>query len=431
VFLAADPAPVDVPRELAAMRAELAAIRVRQRDGWMDEERAREIRAIVRDALADSSTRASFLAEEWTVGYDHGNFVRSADGATSMKFSLMNQVRFVFNSAGGQPIPGFDTQTRWGMENRRVNLTFSGNVADPSVSYLCLLAYQSQADRFVQEPGIVRPMYAWVAKDFGHGWTGTVGLQNVPWDLESMFFGSSRLTTGEYSVFNYRFGAGKQPGATIRWQGESLRTVAGVFNQLNSLAERWNAPENLSFAVASRTELKIGADWQQLEWMSGAPGDVPGFVAGLGLCMSNGRAQNPQLAPPLGQPTPSAQGVTADLRAVFGGASLIGQFAYMRDPVGGPELGWFTGLNVQGSAFLTGTLEAFAAAAWMDDVPVEWIAEAGANIYLEGRALKLTIKAIVPFGNGRVGGIREIAGGLGIAQANNNASFVTQLQMTY
>ncbi len=413
------------------MRADLAAIRAQQRDGWMDAARAEQVRAIVRDALADSATRASFLAAEWTVGYDGGSFVRSADGATSIKVGVMNQVRFVCNSAGGTPVPGYDTETRWGMENRRVNITVSGNVVDPSVSYMCLVAYQSQADRFVAEPGIVRPMYSWIAKDFGHGWTGTVGLQNVPWDLESTFFGSSRLTSGDYSVFNYRFGAGKQPGATIRWQGASLRTVAGVFSQLNSLATGWNARENLSFAVASRTELKIGADWKQLEWMSGSPADAPGLVAGLGLCMSNGRAQNPQSAPPLGEATPSAQGVTVDLRAVLGGTNLIGQFAYMRDPVGGRELGWFPGMNLQASTFLSGTLEAFAAGAWMDDVPVEWIAEAGVNLYLRGRAAKLTVKAVVPFGDGRVGGIREIAGGLGIAQANNNASFVAQLQMMY
>ena len=45
--------------------------------------------------------------------------------------------------------------------------------------------------------------------------------------------------------------------------------------------------------------------------------------------------------------------------------------------------------------------------------------------------MKLTLKAIVPFGGGWVGGIRSIAGGLGIAQACNNASFVMQLQMAY
>jgi hypothetical protein len=37
VLLIADLPPIDVQRELAAMRAELAEMRVEQRDQWLDE----------------------------------------------------------------------------------------------------------------------------------------------------------------------------------------------------------------------------------------------------------------------------------------------------------------------------------------------------------------------------------------------------------
>ena len=143
---------------------------------------------------------------------------------------------------------------------------------DEHATYLALLSYQSQADRFLQVPDTLRPMYAQLAKDLGDGWRTVVGLQNVPWDLESDFFGSSRLTTGDYSVFNYRFGAGKQPGVTVRRQGESARFSAGTFSQLNVRADGgWDSDEYLSFAVAGRGELKFGGDWRQLSWMSGTP----------------------------------------------------------------------------------------------------------------------------------------------------------------
>lgn len=427
----ADPPPIDVQRELAAMRADLAAIRARMQDGWMDEERALDVRAIVADALADSSTRTSLRGDGWTVGYQSGAVLRSGDGSASMAFSILEQVRFVCSSAYGPSDGSGDGNTRWGLENRRTNLTMQGNLFDPTVTYLALLSYQSQSDRFVQVPDSLRPMYAQLAKDFGGGLRAVVGLQNVPWDLESDFFGSSRLTTGDYSVFNYRFGAGKQPGVALRWQGASFRASAGTFSQLDVRADGgWNSDEYLSFAVAGRAELKWGADWEELSWMSGSRSDVPGFVLGAGLCMSNGRAQNPQ-PPAAAQATPSAQGVTVDARAALGGATLIAQYAYMRDPVGGPELGWYQGASAQASAYLTDRVEAFAEACWMEDVPVEWIAQAGANLYLAGRQVKLTAKVIVPFGGGNVNGIRQIAGGLGIASQDNNASFVTQLQLAY
>lgn len=427
----ADPAPIDVQREIAAMRAELTEIRARMQDGWMDEERARQVRGVVADALADSATRTSLRDGGWTLDYRAGTVLGSADGAASMEFSILEQVRFVWSSAYGPADGTGDANTRWGLENRRTNLTLQGRLFDPSVTYLALLSYQSQSDRFVQVPDSLRPMYAQLAKDFGGGLRAVVGLQNVPWDLESEFFGSSRLTTGDYSVFNYRFGAGKQPGVALRWQGASFRAAAGTYSQLNVRADGgWDSDEYLSFAVAGRAEVKWGADWEQLSCMSGPRSDVPGLVLGTGLCMSNGRAQNPQ--PPVsGVATPSAQGVTVDARAALGGATLIAQYAYMRDPVGGPELGWYQGAGAQASAYLTDRVEAFVEACWMEGVPVEWIAQAGANLYLAGRQVKLTAKVIVPFGGGDVNGIREISGGLGIAAQDNNASFVTQLQLAY
>ena len=50
---------MDVQQELAALRAEVAEVRRMQDEGWMDEVRAQEVRAIVTDVLADSSTRTN------------------------------------------------------------------------------------------------------------------------------------------------------------------------------------------------------------------------------------------------------------------------------------------------------------------------------------------------------------------------------------
>jgi hypothetical protein len=128
---------------------------------------------------------------------------------------------------------------------------------------------------------------------------------------------------------------------------------------------------------------------------------------------------------------PSAQGFTVDGRLLLGETVLIGQYAYMRDAVGAPELGWNQGINIQASTFVVPGTEAFVEACWMSDVPVEWIAQAGLNFYFGGDRLKITSKVVVPFGGGNVNGIRSIAGGLGIAAADNNASFITQLQVVF
>lgn len=430
-----DPPPLDVQRELAAMRAELAAIRVQQRDRWLDEARAESVRDLVRDVLADSETRASFLSEEWSAGLSGvegpGVYIRANDGSASIQFSGMVQSRFVFASAYGPVTSAAQgTNTRWGFENKTVFVTLSGNLFDPSLTYLVAVAYTSQSNRFIVVPGQFRAVYARIRKDLGGGWAVGAGVLNVPWDLESDYIGSSRLTVGDYSIFNYRFGAGKQPGAAIGWTGSSFRGSCGVFNQVNSISTGWDAPQNLSFAVAARGELKWGIDWDQLNRMSGAPGDKHGAVLGVGLCMSNGRAQNPQ-PPATSLATPSAQGVTVDGRVMLGPTVLIAQYACMRDPVGGPELGWYHGVNLQASTYVAPAVEAFVEACWMGDVPVEWIAQAGVNWFIEGSRVRVTSKVVVPFGSGNVNGIRSISGGLGILAADNNASFIAQLQVMF
>jgi hypothetical protein len=434
MLLVFDAPSIDVERELAAMRAELAAIRSRMQDGWMDEERARIVRDVVRDTLADSATRASFLAEGWDAGYDGGEgggaYFRARDGSATMKLAGMIQSRFVASSAYGpvSPPPGY-TNSRWGFETKTIFLAISGQVIDKSITYVGVIAYTSQTNRFIVVPGAYRVPYASIRKGIADGVGISMGLLNVPWDLESNYLGSSTLTSGDFSIFNYRFGTGKSPGATVDWTGSWMRATAGVFNQLGALSTSWESKSNLSFCVAARAEAKWGVEWSQISRMSSAPGDSPGVVLGVGACMSNGRGQNPQ--PPGSLATPSAQGFTADARVMLSPAVLIAQYAYMRDPVGGPELGWYQGINLQASTFVAPGVEPFIEACWMDDVPVEWIAQAGINLYEGGSRVKITLKAVVPFGGGNVNGIRAINGGLGIATADNNASVVAQLQLRF
>ena len=416
------PAPIDVQRELAAMRAELAEIRVAQREEWIDRERANQMRAVVADAMADSATRASFLSSDVTCGYDRGAYMRSADGCWSVKVNLLAQVRFVYNSASNQQ--GADNT--WGMETHRVNAMLAGTMLDPSVSWMMMTDYNTQPDRFVEVVDEVVLLYAWVRKDMGSGFAVTVGLQNVPWDMESDYVGSCNITSGEFSIFNYRFGSGKQEGVTASYRGDWWRTTAGVFSQLNGFEQQWDSPTNLAAGLAMRTEAKIGAEWTDLDWEYSLREGQEGMVFGLGTLWSSGRAENSQ------EPdTPAAQGFTAALRGTAAGATLIAQYALMRDPVGQPELGWGSGVNVQGSVFVADGVQAFAEACWMDAVEVPWIAQCGVNWYVGGRVMKVTTRVVVPFGSGDVNGTRNIAGGLGIADSGNNASLVTQLQLLF
>ena len=57
-------------------------------DNWMTEERAEEVRSLVRDVLADADTRASLLQSGMTAGYDDGFMIGSTDGNFLKTFQI-------------------------------------------------------------------------------------------------------------------------------------------------------------------------------------------------------------------------------------------------------------------------------------------------------------------------------------------------------
>lgn len=92
---------LDVQRELAALRAELAEIRRADSEEWMDRARAEHVQSIVRDVLADSSTRQDQSGQRWRSDYSAGLSVASDDGNWTMTFGVTQQVKFVYSSAYG------------------------------------------------------------------------------------------------------------------------------------------------------------------------------------------------------------------------------------------------------------------------------------------------------------------------------------------
>ena len=427
--------PTDLRRELAALRAQVAEIRRAQDERWTDAARAEQVRAVAADILADTSTRVQWAQGApggvhtplWHSPYGGGKRIVSDDGGWTLLFAVTNVARFVYANASGPVNSSVDEQTRWGFENRRINLIFAGTVFDPTISYLLMPQYDSQPDRWSSAVGTLTPVYAWVAKDLGDGWSVVAGNQNVPWDLQTDYLEGCSLTAGDYSIFNYRFGVGRNPGITLERRTAAARARGGVFSQLGAQESRWDAPTNLSFAVAGRAELKFGdVDWDDMEVETSFPDTKPSVVVGVAGAMSNGRAQNPSTPP-----TPSVQGAMADVVARFGGFALEAQGVWMRDAPGAPELGWSTGAQLQVSWFALPKLETFVQGCWMDTSDVPWIAQAGVNYYVYGNRLKLTAKAFVPFGSGNVNGIGQLSGGLGMSAQANNASFVAQVQMMW
>jgi len=394
----------DTTAQINQLKAEIAALKAAQGDQWLTEQRAEQIRGVVQDVLADSSTRSSFQqAGAMTSGYDNGFFMSSADGNYKLKVNALEQVRFTWGNGYGAPAStGTGNQpsnNQWGFENRRTQVFFSGNVVDPSWKYLVGMAYDSQPDPYVRTADQFQLLYAQVTKDMGNGFSVTVGQQNVAFTLQSQLFNAGMTQFGEYSLFEYAFGAGQQVGLSAKWESDMVRVMGGWYNAVflpggATSANSWDAANNQGVALAGRAEVKLAGTWDQFSKESSFKGEEFGLMVGGGAFWQNARQANEN--PPYGF---APVGLTVDATGKFGGFNLIGQLiwenSYAFNAGSNDASTW--GFNIQGGFFLTEDLELFGA--WnyntIDRTASNFV-QFGTNWYFAKNNMKMSVVATVP-----------------------------------
>ncbi|MHC4992220.1 MAG: porin, partial [Planctomycetota bacterium] len=197
--------------EVASLRAELDALKS-QDEKWLTEKRSDEIRALVHDVLADADTRSSLLQDGMTAGWDKKFFLASADGNFRLNIEGQLQVRFVYNhqeTASGSSTDG----DRWGFENRRTKLKFSGHVVDPSWQYLVQGAFDRDGGEFVLED-------VEISKDLGNGWAVRFGQFKGPFMREELT-SSKRQLAVERSLVNEAFNQDRTQGVELGYTTDS------------------------------------------------------------------------------------------------------------------------------------------------------------------------------------------------------------------
>lgn len=429
----------DTATQISELKAEIAALKSNQGEQWLTEQRADQIRGVVQDVLADSNTRSSFQqAGGATAGYNNGFFISSADGNYSLKINALEQVRFVWNNT----YQDTKDQNSWGFENRRTQAFFSGNVVDPSWKYLVGMAYDAQNDPYNADAGNFNLYYAMVTKTFGDGFSVSVGQMNVPFTVESNLFNAGSTQMGDYSIFEYMFGAGQQVGAMAKLEKDAFRVSGGWYNIVQTdssgtVGNTWDNNDNQSIAIASRAEYKVAGTWDQFSKESSFKGEEFGLLIGGGLIWQNGRNDNGA-----GVYDSNPFGLTADAQAKFGGFNLIGQFLWQDGYPGTDSSSSVWGFNVQGGAFITEDLEVFGAWAYADTAEsgsssasfgTTNYLQTGANWYFAKNSIKATVMGIIPLNKDAAdaGNLRGFESGIGLSDSQNNFSLVCQLQVMF
>lgn len=326
----------------AALADKVASLeqRVDADNDWLTDARAAEIRSVVNDVLADSSTRDSLAADGATAGWDssRGFYLASADNNFTLRFRGRIQTRWAMDqrdigtatAANGSPA-NTSTENTHGFEMRRVQFMFGGNIIDPSWTYFMQYATARNASNNLT--GFLED--AFVEKALGDGYFLRAGQYRPGFMREDLVSSGAQMAV-ERSDINEVFAAARSQGVMFGWLGEQVKYDVFFGDELRANAAvpttgagaAGNVPSGINtafnadlvdYAFCSRIEFMPYGEWKQFRDLQGFRGEAPGALFGLAAYVQ-------QLTDVAGTSTSPdfIWSATADASLEFGGWALFG-----------------------------------------------------------------------------------------------------------
>ncbi|MHC5028881.1 MAG: porin [Planctomycetota bacterium] len=370
----------------------------------LTEERAKVMRELIGDVLADADTRAGLFADE-TAGYDDAFFIASADGDFRLEFSGQIQARYTYNRRD-EPNNGDGTTS--GFEMRRVKLKFSGDLGE-NVGFSIKGAFNRVTGSFLINDAVIK-------LDLDEGVRLQVGRARAT-ILREEWVSSKRQLTVERSLVARRFRQLRTTGVALSKRTATTRFHIGVADTSQALfsTDGWLA--------STRLEFLMSGTWRELEDFTSFRDDTPTVMVGAGILYAESDdgtlISNSELVR-----------WTADVNMEFGGgtlfASVIGNH---NDPDGGVSRDQY-GVVVQGGYFVSNDMELIARYEWGDADGVTEdlsVITVGVNRYIVRHNLKWTVD--IGYGLNEVGGFWSSSGaGWRTDRPGNDGQIVVRAQ---
>lgn len=287
-----------VQAEIDTIRMEIQSIARSQAQGALDAERAAEIRAIVKDALADAGTRTMLQGQGGQDGPFVGdNFYRldaagteisSGDGNFRFHLNVLMQLRFTWND---RPEQG----ETMGFENRRTEFIMDGHAFSKMWRYMLQITRPSGGSAGWE------PEDAWVGRVFSPELQLKMG-QFKPYFTREELASTAATTFADRSVLNDYFKASKSRGISLEWETDSFLWRTGYFDGITTRSPTttggpdynvtrttnlpWNNSLDIRWSAASRLDWKFSGTWKDTRdytpWldMKGECFTIGGAVAG-------------------------------------------------------------------------------------------------------------------------------------------------------
>lgn len=295
------PTGTDVQAELSALRARVQELEGKQSDNWLNQRRAEEVKALVKEVLSDADTRASLLENGMSAGHNGRNFfLASEDGNFLMNISGQLQVRYIWTHRRN-PDSSDATLTATQAEDgdvsgfsiARAKVQFDGHIANPDWLYSLRLA----ADR---SDGSVAAEEATIGYRLMDNLTLRAGRMKGQFLRESLTSDAHQLAV-ERSLVDAVFSAGYLEGIFASWDVSDMihisasfddgdgsgnvgtGAVAGILGGGTASAANDYYQDVTDFAGGARVDVKIAGDWKQMQDFSAWSGEETGIFVGAAV----------------------------------------------------------------------------------------------------------------------------------------------------
>lgn len=390
----------------SALKSEVDQLRAANEEGWLTEQRAKEIRTLVSDVLADADQRASLQGSGMNAGWspDDGFFLASSDGKFKLNIGGVMQVRFAYSYRDEPP-----DSNRSGFELPHSKLTFRGHVFDPSIEYLIRGQFSriggGQADAATEEQGgEFKLLDFWVRFRLDNEWSIRFGQFKVPFNREELVAEEYQQLV-ERSLVNESLNLGRSQGIELAYRDPSWHALImynegmdDTLGQAGSLVR--TGPPNTGalnrdteYAGTVRLERLFAGNWDQFKQFTSPTGDPFGLMAGL--------AAHYQESEWVGQESPQRVEIryfsaTGDISVQWGGANLYASMIY--GYLDNEDFGNFDfyGAVLQGGVYVTPKWELVGRFEWgratggtpVLSFPNLYLITLGCNYYLDGQDMR-------------------------------------------
>ncbi len=352
------------------MRDEIDVLRAETQQDWMTEQRADQIKELVQDVLADADTRASLMGNGLMAGWSDGFFLASADGRFRLNIGALMQVRFMANILNGDDGTAADEsdRTRYGFENTTTRFNLGGHVFDNTQFFIEMgfgradpFGFSSDAREFGS-----RLYEGWIRQRLTEHIAVKAGIFKLPFTREFLVYEGLQLAV-DRSLIDYRFGLGRSQGVQLDTAFGAIRTQVAFtdgsmalfsIRDAGTFVPPWAAYRaDVEWAATGRLEWLLAGEWEQFRQFTSPTHEEFGLMLGVA-----GSGQSQERDQTNTTPKSMLYGLTADVSADFGGASLFASMVWLRqmDPGGDIDSIDYWGLVAQGSIYVDPKWEIYA-----------------------------------------------------------------------